>query len=276
MSTIAHLSDLHLLEPNHASRSGAAQRRLAYLTMVRPTDAARRRRRALDVLVAARRSGADHVLVTGDLTEDGVAAQFEILAEVLAESRLAPSRVTLLPGNHDAYDDGAAFERALRGPLAPFAPTSTHGVPVMLRDVVILPLSTAVQQPYTRAAGVLDGRSLDAAAALAAESRRSGRAMVLAMHHAPHRRMPVMQWFDGLLQHAAVGDLLERHDHAHVLHGHLHEAADRAVRPGAKPRIFGAEAVVDGSAPLRLYEARHGTLSPVRSAEPVLSALALA
>ena len=276
MTQIAHLSDLHLLEADHADRQGVARRRLAYLTIGRPNDAARRRRRAVEVLVAAHRSDADHVLITGDLTEDGITPQFDILAEVLAESGIAPGRVTLLPGNHDAYVDGGAFERALRGPLAAFAATSMPGAPIFLRDAVILPVCTAVEQPYTRSAGSIDGRELEGAARMAEQSRLSGRALVLAMHHPPHRRFPVMQWIDGLIEHAAVGELLERHDHVHVLHGHTHTAADRAVRPGATARIFSTEAVVDSSAPLRFYHARHGRLWPASRAPYAVPALAMA
>jgi 3',5'-cyclic AMP phosphodiesterase CpdA len=276
MTQIAHLSDLHLLEPGHAERQGVARRRLAYLTFGRPNDDVRRRRRAVEVLSAARRSGADHVVITGDLTEDGLDVQFDILAEVLAESRLPPSQVTLVSGNHDAYVDGSAFERALRGPLAAYAPTSTPGVPVVLRDATILPVCTAFEQPYTRSAGAIDDEALDAAANLAEQSRAHGRALVLAMHHPPHRRFPVMQWIDGLVQHAAVGALLERHDHVHVLHGHTHATADRAVRPGATPRIFSTESVIDSRAPLRFYHARHARLWPAAIAPDAVPTLALA
>ena len=111
---------------------------------------------------------------------------------------------------------------------------------------------------------------------MAEQSRLSGRALVLAMHHPPHRRFPGVQWLDGLAQHAAVGEILERHDHVHVVHGHTHAAADRAVRPGATPRVFSTAAVVDGKAPLRLYDARHGRLWPTARAEHAVPALALA
>jgi Icc protein len=260
MTQLAHLSDLHLLEADHHARRGLARRRLSYLTLGRPNDSGDRRRRASRALAAARGSGADHVLVTGDLTEDGLDAQFEVLAELLADSRLAPERVTLLPGNHDAYVDGEAFARALRGPLRAYAETSTPGVPLTLRDVVVLPVSTAMAQPYTRSAGSMDGRALVAAEAMAEESRRQGRSLLVAMHHPPGRRFPVMQWIDGLVEHAAMGAVLARHDHVHVAHGHIHTRTDHAVRPGARPRIFGAEAVVDAETPVRFYEARHGRM----------------
>jgi 3',5'-cyclic AMP phosphodiesterase CpdA len=276
MIRIAHLSDLHLVEPDHAARRGLLQRRLAYLTFGRPVDAERRKRRVLDTLVAARRSGADHVLITGDLTEDGMDAQFDVLAEVLTESRLSPRTVTLLPGNHDAYNDGGAYDRALRGPLSAFAPTSTPGVPVFLGDTVILPMSTAFHQPFTRAIGRLDELALGHAAALADRTRATARSLVLAMHHPPQRRLPVVQWIDGLEQHAAVGSILERHDHVSVLFGHIHGSTDRAVRPGATPRIFSCEAVVDGSAPLRLYNLRHGRVCPILEPRHAAPAMAIA
>lgn len=277
MTHIAHLSDLHLLEANHAERRGLTRRRLAYLSAGRPHDAADRRRRALAALRAARESGADHVVVTGDLTEDGIDAQYEVLAEVLAESRLSPSRVTLLPGNHDVYDTRDAFARALSGPLAAFAATSRIGVPLSLRDAVILPVSTAIAQSYHLSAGSLGEPEIAATNAFAESTRRSGQTVILAMHHPPNRRMnPVMQWFDGFRDHVALGALLEAHDHVHVLHGHAHELSDRGVRAGATPRIFGADAVVSAASPVRFYQARHGRLTPLHEVAWVGAALVTA
>lgn len=263
MTHIAHLSDLHLLEAKHGARRGLSRRRLAYLSAGRPHDAADRRRRALGALLAARRSGADHVLVTGDLTEDGIDEQYEVLAEVLHESGLSPTSVTLIAGNHDVYASRDAFARALEGPLAAYAETSTPGVPVVLRDLSVLPVSTAMPQPYHFSAGSIERPAIESTAAFARDSKRGGRALVVAMHHPPKRRAnPVMQWFDGFRDHVAVQVILEAHDHVHVLHGHTHEVSDHGVRPGATPRIFGTDAVVTCEAPVRYYEASHGRLVP--------------
>lgn len=264
MTHLAHLSDLHLLEAHHGARRGADRRRLAYLSALRPHDAADRRSRALAALVEARRSGADHVLITGDLTEDGLPVQFELLAEVLHESGLPPSKVTLLPGNHDAYTGATAFAEALSGPLRAYAETSTPGVPVVLRDVAVLPLSTAIPQSYAFSAGAVDRPALDSADRFAADHKKGGRAVVLAMHHPPQRRAaPLMQWIDGFRDHRALGAILETHDHLHVVHGHVHETRDRGVRPGAAPRIFAVDAVVTAETKVRHYHARHGRLVPL-------------
>jgi 3',5'-cyclic AMP phosphodiesterase CpdA len=274
MTHLAHLSDLHLLEANHGARRGMERRRLAYLSAARSHDAPDRRRRAVEALHRARQSGAEHVVVTGDLTEDGIPAQYEVLAEVLHESGLAAHRVTLLAGNHDEYAGDGAFAAALAGPLRDYAATSTPGVPVMLRDLSLLPISTALHQSYALSAGLVDAPALASVAQLAHESRKSGRALVLAMHHPPHgRAIPLMTWIDGLRNHAEVRGILEEHDHVHVLHGHMHEASDRGVRPGATPRIFGTEAVVNGATPVRLYHAQYGRLSP--AAEPAWESVRL-
>lgn len=263
MTQIAHLSDLHILEEGHAHRTGNAKRRLSILNLGRPESAARRRDRAAHALREARRTGALHLVITGDLTEDGVPEQFDALAEILEASGWPPERVTLVPGNHDAYADAGAFEEALRGPLAAYRATSTMGAPVFLPGLVLMPISTAMNQPVTRSAGAIAGVELEAIERAAEASRRSGATLLVAMHHAPQRRslLPI-QWIDGLRDHAAMTSLLDRFDHAHVIHGHTHHARDRAVRPGATPRIFSVEATVESRSPLRLYAARHGRLWP--------------
>lgn len=277
MTHLAHLSDFHLLDEAHARRGGGDRLRLNFLSFGRPLDHARRRQRAGAALREARRSGAQHLLLTGDLTEEGLPAQFEILAELLAESGWAPSRVTLVPGNHDAYAHGEAWTRALEGPLRAYRETSTAGVPVELPGATVLPLSTAINQPVTRSAGSIAGAELAAVARAATQSRRAGSTLLLAMHHPPQRHpLPPMQWIDGLKEHAAMGALLAEHDHVHVLHGHTHVATDRGVRPGAAPRIFSAEAVVESATPLRVYQVRHGRLWPQQLAPGGVLSLATA
>jgi 3',5'-cyclic-AMP phosphodiesterase len=277
MTQIAHLSDLHILEDGHKERQGAARRRLAYLSLGRPESPERRRWRAIQALCGARATGAEHLVITGDLTEDGVDEQFEILADILHSSDFPPARVTLVPGNHDAYADHAAFTRALSGPLRAYRATSTMGAPVYLPGVVLLPMSTAVSQSVTRSAGAIEGVELKAAARAAEDSRLAGAALLLAMHHPPHRRaLAPIQWLDGLREHVEMSALLDRYDHAHVLHGHTHLARDRSVRPGAPPRIFSTEAVVESQAPLRLYRARHGRLWPEMTIQTGELSLAMA
>ncbi|MCK5756800.1 MAG: metallophosphoesterase, partial [Mycobacterium sp.] len=85
MTVIAHISDLHVTG-----------------------DPARRARiRAVIDHVNARAAGIDVLLVTGDITDEGTAAQSAEAAEILGEA-LIPTLV--IPGNHDRR---AEFSEAL-------------------------------------------------------------------------------------------------------------------------------------------------------------------
>jgi 3',5'-cyclic AMP phosphodiesterase CpdA len=255
MARIAHLSDLHLVEPAVRLRSGRDWVRVHYLSLKRSLDYVSRRARAESALAAAREEGFDHLVITGDLTEDGSPAQYEVLAEVLAHCGVDPRRITLCPGNHDAY--GIAWAEALEGPLAPWAPTSRGGV--WLDGVVIVPISSAIPQHFMRSSGRVERDALDHAQSIAAGE--AGRAVLLAQHHPPFAVLH--QWVHGLLNHQEVRGLLERAPNVSVLHGHIHRRKERGLEAGAPPRIFSPFAVADNAAPLRLYEVAEGLLHPV-------------
>jgi 3',5'-cyclic-AMP phosphodiesterase len=279
MTLLAHLTDLHLLEAHAKSRRGALARRLAYLSFGRPHDAEGRRRRFAEALSRVRASGAHHLVITGDLSEDGLPEQFEVVAEILAESRLDPSTVTLLPGNHDVYDHGLAWARALEGPLRPYAATSEVGRPLALPGgASLVPLSTAFFQTYLTSAGRLDGEALGRVRD-ALRSAPEG-PLLFAMHHPPlpYRFLP-MQWVDGLRDHGPALGLFGGDARAHVLHGHTHRNADRPLWQGGPARVFSAPAIVDSTGPLRLYRVSAGQFEPVApstAVEPALPALAAA
>ena len=103
MYTLAHLSDPHvppLARP--AVGDLMSKRLLGYLSWQKR----RRQIHRLDVLesltddLSAQRP--DHVVVTGDLVNISLPAEFETALRWL--DRLGPAdRVTVVPGNHDAY-----------------------------------------------------------------------------------------------------------------------------------------------------------------------------
>jgi Icc protein len=264
MTRIAHLSDLHLLEDRHRHRDAAGRFRLSYLSFGRRLDQADRRRRFRSALWAYKASGAEHLVVTGDLTEDGTDAQFEVVASVLLDSGIDPSEVTLAAGNHDAYHDRAGFQRALRGPLQPFAPTSDAGAVTVLDDVVLVPISTVIAQPFTRSAGAISGDHLSWADHVTRSFKGGKRAIAIAQHHQPYGyALAPMNWIDGLQNHGSAMGLLRGHQELHVLHGHMHRSSDRALTSDGPPRVFGTTACVSDPAPLRLYEANDGRLWPL-------------
>lgn len=259
MIRIAHITDLHLVEHDYARRSASDRYRLQYLNTGRNIDPARRRAKAVAALRAA--SHADHVVVTGDLTEDGSPAQFEAVAEVLAEAGLDPERVTLVPGNHDVYAAPDAFRRALIGPLRKYSVASVPGVAVDLGAALLLPICTAVPQSFLRSAGVLHADDAERIAALA---RRKGM-LIVAQHHPPlGHRNPIRNWIDGLCNVAMSAALLALHAHLHVLHGHLHVSTSRQVGGESRlAQVHCAAAVLESAAHVRFYEVREHAFAPI-------------
>ena len=266
MATIAHLTDLHLLEDDYALRPLGPRARLSYLSFGRCLDPGERRKRVAACLQEVRAKGFDHLLITGDLTEDGDPAQFELLAELLADSRIPPEHVTLVPGNHDAYTDASAFAEAMNGPLRPYAATSEIGSVLRFRDVSIVPVSTAFHQSALRSAGAISKDELEGLARITTDPSLADRPLVFAMHHPPNRHFfPIVQWVDGFLEYPAMSALFERCPHLHVIHGHTHHQVNRSIKKGEAPRIFSAKAVVDSDCPLRLYEASPAGLAPLEA-----------
>lgn len=210
MTRIAHLSDLHVIG---ASKSTLWNRL-----------AERRSQKVLRAIAAAKERGATHFVFTGDLTELGTPAQFEALAELLHAAHIDPHRVTLVPGNHDAYTSERAWRAAMDGPLRPFrhASATDAGKVVDLGDAVLLPVDVACHQPLGRAAGELPPDTAGAIEHRVRDLSRWGRPIILALHHPPlPHAWRAWQWVDGLRGHRRLVDLLELRRH---------------VRP-ARPRV---------------------------------------
>jgi 3',5'-cyclic AMP phosphodiesterase CpdA len=257
VTRIAHLSDLHVLATSTSPWSPWNE------------IARRRSRNVLRAIAAAKERGATHFVFTGDLTELGTPSQFEALAAVLYAAELDPERVTLVPGNHDAYTSADAWRHAMDGPLRPFrrASATGPGKVVDLGDAVVLPVDVACHQPIGRAAGELSEETAGAIELRVRDLSKWGRPILIALHHSPlPHAWRAWQWIDGLRGHRRLVDLLERFDDTFVLHGHLHYAVEKAVGNDPRPRVFGAAATVDDARDeprVRLYAPSAGLASTV-------------
>lgn len=251
---IAHVSDLHLLEFEGAGRSWSEQVRLRYLSLLRALDPKERVRRLRHALERARRAGFDHLFITGDLTEDGRASQFEVLAEELDEMRIKAGSVTMVPGNHDLYDAPSAWTDALLGPLAAFAAQSSR--PFQLDHTLVVPVVTARHQHFLLSHGELAG--LDTLRRHFSDAARSGRPLLVVQHHPPIPSwFTPYQWADGLWNSHHLLECLREHPAPAVLHGHLHRWTDGRARPPRTVRSFGAPAVCASDEPrVRFYDLR--------------------
>jgi len=241
---------------------------MRFASFGRALDPEARIERLIAGLGAARDAGAVHLVISGDVTELGTPEQFETFAEVLHDARIDPDRVTIVPGNHDAYTHGDAWKNALVGPLAKFRRASAchEGSVVERARAFILPLDVACHQHVTRAAGELTPSAADALEGRVRDLSGRGRPIVIVVHHSPIAHVPrAWDWFHGLRGGARIVDLVQRYPDVHVLHGHLHHDVNLSLDHRA-PRIFGAPALVEDkpAAPrVRLYEVAGSSLRVV-------------
>ena len=192
----------------------------------------------------------DHLLVTGDLTNLALDAEFERVATYLSGLGLPSDRITVVPGNHDAYTRGAYKRQAFAQFLAPYVHADIQA-PAEMRvlgtfpfvrllgdDVALLALCSAVPRLPMVAAGEIGSMQLAGSRALLDDSRLRSRKLVVLVHHPLH--MPEKgskRWFESLRDADALLAVLKAHGHFTLLHGHLHKrmthAADAFTSYGA-------------------------------------------
>lgn len=260
MLRVAHLSDLHLLEDDIVRRKGMRRVKVGYLSFHNPLDPEGRRERAARALQAAADENPDHVVITGDLTEDGAPAQFDVLRQLLDESGLRPEQVTITAGNHDAH--GLPWADVLAGPLERWAGHARPGAVVPLGGGArLVHVHTAVVQPFWRSSGTAPDDQLAEVARCAGSGPEL---VILAQHHPPFRVQN--QWIHGLTNVGEVEELLVAHDNLALLYGHMHIERDHEPTPGEGARAFAPCGVVSGDRPVRLYAVEDRRLWPITPA----------
>jgi len=234
---LAHLSDPHLPIPPgalHPLGQLAGKRLLAYLAW------RRKRRRAVPtegLLADVAAAGADHVAVTGDLTNLALTAEFAAARDWLA--RLGPpDRVTAVPGNHDAtvavpWSRGLGLWHPWMSGDAPEpGPGSDADAFPFLRrrgPLALIGLSSALPTLPGSAAGRLGPAQLARLPALLDAAGREGLFRAILLHHPPVPGQGGER--KALTDRAALLALLARHGAELVLHGHHHVPMGEAV-PG--------------------------------------------
>jgi 3',5'-cyclic AMP phosphodiesterase CpdA len=232
--------------------------RFAQLSDVHLNGTPERHHRFLRALDQAQQSNCDHLLLTGDLTAWGKAAQFIELAHALSDW---PSQsVTLVAGNHDGGP--ARWRRMLCGPLRRFCATSWPGTILDFGDAVLVPIDTTLARraPLFWALGNVDAPQLGLLDALTHPGTAPNRCIVIAMHHGP--QLHPLQLFEGLTNRNQINALLRRGPHVAICCGHDHRALDLG-------QVYTAASVAHHPDPLRLYEIRNRRLVPIyRTSEP--------
>jgi 3',5'-cyclic AMP phosphodiesterase CpdA len=253
MFTLAHLSDPHLPPlPEPRLRDLMGKRITGYLNW-RFRRGPHHQEKVLDAILedlAAARP--DHIAVTGDLANLALDPEFARGRDFLA--RLGPpDRVTVVPGNHDAYVHSG--ERAFLREWAEYLAgdkEAPHSFP-FLRErgpVSLIGLSTAVPTPILFATGRLGRQQLDRLEASLAELGARDRYRVVLIHHPPAGERP---WLRRLEDAESFRGIIAQHGAELILSGHDHRAARHSI-PGPKGAVPVIQ-VPSASAPL---DDKHG------------------
>lgn len=226
---LAHLSDAHIGPlPKPSARELLGKRLTGYINW-------NRRGRLHNMAVLAKlvadmqAQAPDHIAMTGDILNIGLTAEFPFARDWLAS--LGPAQdVSFVPGNHDAYT-----RSSMRHVSATFAPWVSdqpdtglaHEVefPYLRRrgDVALIGLSSAIPTAPFLASGALGHEQRDAFEALLAQTAREKLAIVVMVHHPPHRIGASTG--RGLRDSRKFEEIIARHGADLVVHGHNHRSS---------------------------------------------------
>jgi 3',5'-cyclic AMP phosphodiesterase CpdA len=222
--TLAHLSDPHLPPlPTPTLRELAGKRALGYLNWTRNRRKVHRRE-VLDALVSDMQAQTpDHIAVTGDLVNLALEAEFAP-SQTWLESVGAPDRVTVIPGNHDAYVRATQhrFAEAWSNYLAGDEAADGATFPFLRRrgPLALISLSSAVPTPPLMATGWLGRSQLDALERILTRLAAEQMFRVLLIHHplrsdSRAKRLTDSKELLALLNRHGVELILHGHDHVH-------------------------------------------------------------
>lgn len=240
---VAHFSDLHVLSLEGVPSHRFLNKRFSGWVNLRLSRG--HKHRSAHVGAVAReiaRREVDHVVITGDLTNLALEQEFEAVRDLLEQELGLPAdAITIVPGNHDLYTQGAMrsrrftsfFEPYLTSDLPDLAaelPLGRFPIVKLRGPLAIIGLTSAVPRPPLVASGELGARQLDALERILAHDDVKGRTPVLAMHHPVHNPPSKMKTMvEGLWDADALKTALDAQTRGMLLHGHLHIRIQRSL-----------------------------------------------
>ncbi len=240
MLKLAHISDPHLPLPAAIDWRDLMNKRVTgYLSWKRHRRSVHDQR-VLDALKDGLDSVApNHLVVTGDITNLALPAEFEHATNWLADLG-QPGDVSIIPGNHDAYIDvpwDKAFGRlsAYMAQNAPNLKTASTSFPYLRKidRTAIIGLSTALPTRWFSAAGALGQPQLNKLRHMLESLGDEGLFRVVLIHHPPINESERMR--KQLRDAAAFRRVVAETGVELVLHGHNHRFDQGFVDTPAGP-----------------------------------------
>ncbi|MEZ4233338.1 MAG: metallophosphoesterase [Polyangiaceae bacterium] len=240
MRRVAHVSDLHVLSPFGANwRQALFNKRITGYANVLLRRGRVFRPHYLEKVLEQAAERADHVVVTGDITNLALESEYAEARRLL--DRIAEkAEVTVAPGNHDIYLPEIGHERHFEQHFAPFMqsdlPELAVEVPaghfpcVKLRgSVALIALSSAVPRPPFVSSGILGRAQRQALKQVLLHPEVRRRTPWLLVHHDPlDGSSHLEQLRSGLVDAHALRRILATLERGAVLFGHLHVRSKRS------------------------------------------------
>jgi 3',5'-cyclic AMP phosphodiesterase CpdA len=229
---LAHLSDPHLAHHHGVRLADLLNKRLfGYIKWRLKRKLEHHKDVLAGMIQDLRNSQPDHIVVTGDLTHLGLPAEFAKAKELLGDLGSA-SQVTIIPGNHDAYVDGALDRR-----LAEWADymvsdgfkagdktlTTVEAIFPSLRirgSVALIGVSTAQPCSTFLAVGCIGNDQLQRLQKILIETGEKGLFRIVLIHHPP--KSGVVSWRKRLTDAESFQQTLQACGAELILHGHSH------------------------------------------------------
>ena len=191
----------------------------------------------------------DHLIVTGDITAYSLEAEFARARGALGRIADDRRRCTVIPGNHDRYTPGALatrrfekyFGHLLESDLPEYCREGAFPVVRLLgEEAAVIGLCSARVPPIPGLSmGIIGKKQLGGLREVIRDRRLAGRAILVAVHHAPFKHNGRKDKLThGLLDANALLAALPGPRFA-VLHGHIHRRYHHPAS-AARPHIFGA------------------------------------
>ena len=247
--TLAHISDLHIGPLPRAGLRALAGKRVTGFLSWRLKRSKIHRREVLDVLAAdLAQQEPDHIAVTGDLVNIALPGEF-IAARAFLTSIGTPDRVTVVPGNHDAYVSMPwpkaaglwdAYMTGRHADGADRAPRDVRDFPFVRRigGVALVGVSTALPTRPFSAAGELGAEQLKRLDAVLDELGEAGAFRVILIHHPPFGGGAYKR--KSLRDAGALAEIIRRRGCELMLHGHTHMSLlGRMMGPGTSVPVIG-------------------------------------
>jgi len=248
--TLAHLTDPHLADHHDIRFADLLNKRFFGYIKWRLSRKSKHHGEVLSTLMDdVRASQPDHIAVTGDLTHLGLPAEF-LKAKELLSTLGPPSKVTVIPGNHDAYV-AAALERGL-----------SHWIDYIISDkqvisdgenissgaffpslrirggVALIGVSTARPCSTFLAVGRIGKEQQQRLQKILIETGRSGLFRVILIHHPPVAG--AVNWRKRLTDADVFRAIVRQHGAELILHGHAHRNAQAQLEtPGGHVPVIG-------------------------------------